>query len=183
MFTDATHPTHNSVPTHGWIRKGENRQLLQNTGRGRVNIIGSVNIETKEMIYTTPKTVNTETFIEHLETLIEAHPKASLIRIIADNAKYIKNKKIFSFLRGKNVYIEFIPVYSPNMNLIERVWKLMKKVVKRNNYIDTFKGFKTEILKFLSETHTKYISEMKTLLTENFQLIDVHKLIDSILNK
>ncbi len=175
MFTDATHPTHNSVPTHGWIHKGENRQLLQNTGRQRVNIIGSLNIDTKKIHHTLHKTVNTEAFIEHLEMLIEAHPNTSLIRIITDNARYIKNDKVFNYLRGKNIFLEFIPVYSPNMNLIERVWKLMKKVVKRNNYIVTFKEFKTEILKFLSEATSRYYSELKSLLTEKFQIIDVRK--------
>jgi len=173
LFTDATHPTHNSVPVSGWIRKGENRQLKQNTGRKRVNIIGSINIDTKNVHHTLHDTVNTEAFIEHLEMLMIAYPFASLIRIITDNASYIKNKHVFKFVRGKKIFIEAIPPYAPNLNLMERVWKLMKKVIKANRFIETFKEFKKEILKFLAELPSRFSNELETLLSENFQIIEL----------
>ena len=173
LFTDATHPTHNSVPVCGWIRKGENRQLKQNTGRKRVNIIGSINIDTKNVHHTLHDTVNTEAFIEHLEMLIIAYPFASLIRIITDNAPYIKNKHVFKFVRGKKIFIDAIPPYAPNLTLMERVWKLMKKVVRGNFFIETFKEFKNEILKFFAQLPSRYFNELETLLSENFQIIEL----------
>lgn len=173
LFTDATHPTHNSVPVCGWIRKGENRQLKQNTGRKRVNIIGSLDVDSKEVYHTLHKTVNTEAFIKHLEMLISVFTCASLIRIITDNAPYIKNKKVFKFIKGSNVYLELIPPYAPNLNLMERVWRLMKKVIRGNYFIETFKEFKKEILKFLEELPSRYANEVETLLSENFQIIEL----------
>ena len=173
LFTDATHPTHNSVLVCGWIRKGENRQIKQNTGRQRVNIIGTIDVDTKKVYHTLHKTVNTEAFIEHLAMLLEFYAGASLVRIFADNAKYIKNKKVFKFVRGTNIYIDFIPPYAPNLNLIERVWKLMKKVVRGNHFIETFSEFKKEILKFLEELPSQFSNELETLITENFQIIEL----------
>ncbi len=173
LFTDATHPTHNSVPVCGWIRKGENRQLKQNTGRQRVNIIGSINIDTKNVHHTFHNTVNTDAFIEHLSMLMMVYACASLVRVFVDNAPYIKNKKVFKFVRGTNVYIELLPTYAPNLNLMERVWKLMKKVVRGNFFIETFKEFKNEILKFLEELPSRYFNELETLLSENFQIIEL----------
>lgn len=173
LFTDATHPTHNSVPVCGWIRKGENRQLKQNTGRKRVNIIGSLNIDTKNVHHTLHKTVNTEAFIEHLSMVMTVYACASLVRVFVDNAQYFKNETVFNFVRGTNVYIELLPTYSPNLNLIERVWKLMKKVVRANWFIETFKDFKSEIIKFLDELPSRYANEVETLLSENFQIIEL----------
>jgi len=173
LFTDATHPTHNSVPVCGWIRKGEVRQIKQNTGRQRVNIIGTIDVDTKKVYHTLHKTVNTEAFIKHLAMLLEFYAGASLVRIFADNAKYIKNEKVFKFVRGTNIYIDFIPPYAPNLNLIERVWKLMKKVVRGNHFIETFSEFKKEILKFLEELPSQFSIELETLITENFQIIEL----------
>ena len=173
LFTDATHPTHNSVPVCGWIRKGEPRQLMQNTGRQRVNIIGTIDIDTKIVHHTLHKTVNTEAYIEHLSLLLQVYASAFHVRIFADNAKYVKNSKIFKFVRGTNIYIDFIPPYAPNLNLIERVWKLMKKVVRGNYFIETFKEFKKEILKFFVELPSLYINKLETLLSENFQIIEL----------
>jgi transposase len=95
--------------------------------------------------------VNTEAFIEHLAKLMVIYADASLVRVFADNAAYVKNKSVFKFVKGTNFYIEFLPTYAPNLNIIERLWKKMKEVVKANKYLATFKEFMTETIKFLSD--------------------------------
>uniref|UniRef100_UPI00403F38B1 transposase n=1 Tax=Bernardetia sp. Wsw4-3y2 TaxID=3127471 RepID=UPI00403F38B1 len=41
-----------------------------------------------------------------------------------------------------------LPTYSPNLNLIERLWRLMRKKVMDYNYYDTFEKFRTNVLAF-----------------------------------
>ena len=105
--------------------------------------------------------------------LMTVYTCASLVRVFVDNAQYFKNETVFNFVRGTNVYIELLPTYSPNLNLIERVWRLMKKIVRGNYFIETFKEFKKEILKFLEELPSRYANEVETLLSENFQIIEL----------
>ena len=45
-FMDGVHPEHNTLAAYGWIRKGEERKLLSNSGRQRINLHGAINIET-----------------------------------------------------------------------------------------------------------------------------------------
>ena len=55
----------------------------------------------------------------------------------------------------------------------ERVWKLMKKVVRGNFFIATYKEFRNEILKFFIELPSRFSNELETLLSENFQIIEL----------
>lgn len=65
----------------------------------------------------------------------------------------------------------FLPSYSPNLNLIERFWRLAKEKLVRNNYYEKFKTFRATVFQFLNNVHT-YHHELKTLMVENFEIVN-----------
>ena len=148
LFLDGVHPHHNTKPMKVWIKKGEYKFVPANTGRKRLNINGAYNPHQVEVVIHESETINTETTIE-LFKKIEAHyPDKENIIAICDNARYYHNEKIQEYLRGSPINLVFLPPYSPNLNLIERLWKLMKKEVINLKYYPTFKEFKDSVLGF-----------------------------------
>ena len=129
LFVDAVHPEHNTMAAYGWIKRGEKRELKTNSGRQRLNLHGAINAETHEVTVIESDTVNKDSTIELLETVRQKYFLAPIIYIILDNARYHYSKEVKDYLNGKNIKLVFLPTYSPNLNLIERLWKFFKKRV------------------------------------------------------
>jgi transposase len=172
-FADAVHPTHNSSPAHGWIRRGKEKELVANSGRQRLNIHGALNAETNELIAQRVESVNAQATVELLKAIDAANPSAPHIHLIVDNAGYYHAQAVTDYLKSgeSRIQLWFLPPYSPNLNLIERVWKFFRKKVMNNRYYATFKEFTEEALMFF-ECLSEYTDELRTLLTHNFQLFD-----------
>lgn len=170
-FGDAVHPQHNTQIACGWIRKGEDKEIKSNTGRTRININGVLNPETKEVIIREDKTINAESTIELYKEIEKKNEDKEKIYIIVDNAKYYKNETLNEYLETSKIEQIFLPTYSPNLNLIERLWKFMKKKVIYNKYYEKSIEFRKKIFEFFNDLHL-YEKELKSLLTCNFQLID-----------
>jgi transposase len=64
----------------------------------------------------------------------------------------------------------FLPPYSPNLNLIERLWEYFQKMVLYNRYYQTFSEFKERTLAFFA-TIKEHKAALRTLLTDNFEII------------
>ena len=171
FFTDAVHPTHNSTPAHGWIRKGRDVELPANSGRDRLNLQGALNAETHEVVVERSQTVNAEAVIGLLSRIESAYPEAERILLIADNAKYYHSRVVKEYLasRGGKIDFWFLPPYSPNLNLIERLWKFMRSQVMNNRYYATFREFSEEALMFF-ECLSDHADKLRTLLTQRFHL-------------
>lgn len=170
-FSDAVHPTHNSAPAYGWIRRGADKELVANSGRQRINLHGALNAETNETIVQRAATVNSEATIELLKAIDARHPDAPCIHVIVDNAGYYHGRLVSEYLASgaSRIQLWFLPPYSPNLNLIERLWKFFRKKVMNNRYYSTFKEFSEEVLMFF-ECLSEYADELRTLLTHNFHL-------------
>ena len=140
-FMDAAHPQHNSVPSYGWIKKGQEAEIKANCGRQRLNINGAVEIETMTVVHRFDDTINADSTIALFEQLERKHPTSKVIHIIADNARYYRSKLVQEFLETSRIVIHFLPPYSPNLNLIERLWKYFRKKVLYNHYYETFSEF------------------------------------------
>jgi len=168
-FVDATHPQHNSVPSYGWIKKGQEKELKANCGRQRLNINGAINIETLEPVTGFYDTINADATVDLFAKIEAKHPEAETIYIIVDNARYYRSSVLAEALEGTKIKLIFLPPYSPNLNLIERYWKFFKKKVVNNRYYETFAEF-TEASKNFFRKRKKYLPELQTLLTENFHI-------------
>jgi len=95
--------------------------------------------------------------------------KAKVIHIIVDNATYYQSQLVQEYLKTSRIKIHFLPGYSPNLHLIERLWKFFKKKILYNKYYETFDKFLSVCKKFF-RCRTKYREELRSLLAENFYL-------------
>ena len=169
LFMDASHPQFNSMPAYGWIYKGERVEVPSNTGRERINLNGAVDAETHEAVVLECVTVNADATIELFKELERKYPNAPSIHIFSDNAKYYYSKKVKEFLENSKINLWRLPPYSPNLNIIERLWKFFHRKVLYSKYYETFIEFKNECLMFF-ETLSDHKDKLKSLLTLNFQL-------------
>jgi len=139
FFIDGFHPTHNSLAAYGWIKKGSERAVLSNTGRGRLNIHGAMNAETLETtVIVSEDSVNTDSTIALFEALEKLHPLATVIHVILDNARYHFSAPVMEYVKNSKIKLIFLPPYSPELNLIERLWKFFKKKVLYNQYYESY---------------------------------------------
>jgi transposase len=170
-FADACHPQHNSVPAYGWIRRGKDKMLPSNGGRKRVNIHGAINIETLDMATDFAKSVNKESTLRLVRKVEQRHPKAKKIHFLVDRASYYTAKWLRKQLEGSKIMLHFLPSYSPNLNVIERLWKFFKREIVYNQYYEKFEDFVSACKGFF-RCRTKYRERLRSLLTENFQLYE-----------
>lgn len=169
-FLDSTHPEHNTKPSYGWILKGKaNDKIIKtNSGRERLNLSGALNLNSKKAVILSEKTINKFVTIKLLKRLKRAQPKGR-IYLILDNATYYHAKVVTDYVKKeKRLTLLFLPSYSPNLNLIERLWRFFHAKVTWNHYFETLGEFRSETLKFFKHLD-KYKPELDKLLTDNFQ--------------
>ena len=172
-FLDAVHPSHNTRPHYAWIMKGKEKRIKANTGRKRMNINGAYNPESQEIIYREDDKINAQSTLKLIQMIEEKHKEEDgLIYLIHDNAKYYYNEMIRNYTANTRVIMIPLPTYSPNLNLIERLWKLLRKEAIDSHYYERFKEFQWAIRKFLSYDVYEMREKLKSLMTENFQIID-----------
>lgn len=139
------------------------------SGRKRFNVLGALNAITHEVITVTNETyINAESVCELLRKL--ASLRLSIpITLVLDNAKYQKCQLVQELAGTLGIELLYLPSYSPNLNLIERLWKLVKKRCLYSKYYPDFSQFKAAISTFLEEAHVKDKKELDSLLTLRFQ--------------
>lgn len=172
VYMDGVHPQHNTKAAYGWLRKGDQQFLKANSGRDRININGALNANDLEVLINISDSVNAQSTIRLLQDLEKKYPNAKRIITICDNARYYKSQPVTEYLKQSKIEIKFLPSYSPNLNLIERVWRFMNKKVRNNKYYERFQEFKDEIVGFF-ENFSKFRSELGRLLIKKFQIIRV----------
>jgi transposase len=150
LFVDAVHPEHNTMAAYGWIKRGEKKELKTNSGRQRLNLHGAINAETHDVTVIESVTVNKDSTLQLLEILEQKYFYASTLYIILDNARYHYSNEVKEWLLGKEIKLVFLPAYSPNLNLIERLWKFFKKKVLYNKYYENLDAFRKASIDFFS---------------------------------
>jgi len=140
------------------------------SGRQRFNVLGALNAITHELItITNDAYITAESVCALLEKIAHLHVGIP-ISIFLDNARYQRCAMVIEKAKSLNVELCFLPAYSPNLNLIERVWKFVKKKCLYSKYYEKFPAFKAAISKCLDETMTTYKADLDSLLSLRFQL-------------
>ena len=146
--------------------------IKASAGRNRINVLGAVNAITKEVITLINTTyITSTTLIEFLKILKEKFPDKP-IAIILDNARYQHCFVVTTFAKSLGIHLLFLPPYSPNLNIIERLWKFTKKKILYAKYYDKPKLFHNAIIDFFDGINQKYKTDLATLLTLKFQFFD-----------
>lgn len=173
-FMDGVHPTHNAKPAYGWIQKGQRKEIPTNTGRQRVNLSGMIDIISKQVLVREDETLEAESTIRFLKRIEEAYPSKQTVHLFCDNARYYRNKKVQAFLETSKILMHFLPPYSPNLNPIERLWKLTNEWILNNKYYENFSEFRNSLLSFLgslSDPPQDLLKILKSRITDNFRAI------------
>jgi len=139
------------------------------SGRQRFNVLGALNAVNKALITITNDTYITSIQVCELLRKIAASADKP-ITLVLDNARYQRCKLVMGLAAELNIELLFLPPYSPNLNLIERLWKLVKKECLYSMYYENFTLFKNSISGFLINMNKINQEKLNTLLTLKFQL-------------
>lgn len=138
------------------------------SGRQRFNVLGALNAITKELV-----TITNDTYITSLQVceLLRQLAKSATapITLVLDNARYQRCHLVMGLAQELRIELLFLPPYSPNLNLIERLWKLVKKECLYSTYYENFTSFRQAIQTFLATMNHAHQEKLDSLLTLNFQ--------------
>ena len=156
---------------HIGIEKGKEKEILTNTGRKRMNINGVYSPIDHEIIYREDDSINGQSTVKLYKQIEGLHPELSCIFIIRDNAKYYSSEVVKEYLKNSRIVEIKLPTYSPNLNLIERLWKFLKKKTLYNKYYSSYIEFKNAIYNFFEKTVVEDREELISLMTEKFHFV------------
>jgi transposase len=168
FFVDASHFVMGGFAGTLWSRV---RCFVKTAcGRSRYNVLGALNFCRKKVTTVTNETyISAEQVVLLMKRLL-AEYKGKRLTLVLDNAAYQRCKKATEYAKERGIELIFLPPYSPNLNLIERFWKLVKAKVLNAAYHGTFEEFKRTIDDCVSGSNGKHKKETASLISENFQL-------------
>lgn len=170
LFMDASHFVH-GCDFLGGVYSKTRRFVKTFSGRKRYNVLGAINYMTKKVYTVTNTTYITATEIcDMLKTLANEYA-GKKIHIVLDNARYQKCEMISSLAKELAIDLVFLPPYSPNLNLIERLWKFAKGKLRVKYYGD-FTAFREAIDSIIHGTDNVFKDQVSKLIGEKIQLFD-----------
>jgi transposase len=172
-FCDATHPEYQSQEVCGWIRKGEVKTLATTGAQKRLHFAGAICLKRMKVVVKEYATINGLNIIDFFKQL-EASTKAPIIHVICDNGTAYKNKDIQEYLKTSKIQIHYLPPYSPNLNPLERLWKVLREHVCYNRYYENFEEFGTAVRCFLFEKIPKMKNLLRQRINDTFQAINLN---------
>ena len=170
LFVDAAHFVM-GCDFLGYVYGATRRFLRTYSGRRRYNVLGALNYASKKVT-----TVSNDAYITASE-ICELLKKLAVeyvdkpIHVVLDNARYQKCAVVAELANNLGIRLVFIPPYSPNLNLIERLWKHVKCKLRTKCY-DDFDSFKGKIDSIVDNTDKDDFSAINRLIGEKVQLFD-----------
>ena len=171
FFVDSSHFVQGGFIGQLWSKT---RIFIKATsGRRRYNVLGALNFMSKSMTTITNDTyITSEQVMRLIDKLLIEYPNQAIVMVM-DNASYQRCNAVKNYAALCGVQLVYLPTYSPNLNLIERVWKFVKSEVLNAAYIGTFDEFCSIIDNCLRELPSRHLDKMNSLVTSNFQLFDL----------
>lgn len=171
LFGDGVHPTMATKITYGWIRKGTDKPIATTASRTRMNLMGSINLQTMSITVGSHETINSDAMDKHFAALKEAYTTAVKIHLILDRGSYNTSAQTRASAEKYGIVLHYLPAYSPNLNPIERVWKVMNERVRNNRVFTSAKEFRHDILAFFDTTWSKISNTLRSRINDNFQTL------------
>jgi transposase len=180
-FLDGVHPLYGlEVLFCCWLLVGQRFEVGVGGGRKRLNILGAFCPDDHEYLDRryTDKNLNAQSLIELFTLLMAKHPETKHFRIYLDNARYHHAVVLKEWIatvqqeRGVTFDLKYLPAYSPNLNLIERLWRFVRVESLNSTYYEKFEDFSAAIDGCLDGLSTVHKAEMETLMTHRFQMFE-----------
>lgn len=170
-FGDGVHPTMATKVTSGWIRTGINKPIATTASRTRMNLFGSINLESMQVTISDYETIDSLAMSKHFEALRQKYPIAPKIHLILDQGPYNKSQETKEAAKKYGIVLHYLPAYSPNLNAIERLWKVMNEHVRNNQFFNSAKDFRKAVMDFFNVTWPQIATQMTSRINDNFQVI------------
>ena len=174
-FLDAVHPEYQSQAVCGWIKKGECKTLQTTAKQERLHLVGVLSLNDMEIMVREYETINGEKMIDFFKDLESREGGNGLIHIILDNASAHKERKLKEHLNGSpRIRLHYLPPYSPNLNPIERLWKIFRETTLYNRYFETRDEFFAVVRGFFADKVHTMKRYLKKRINDNFQIIKLN---------
>jgi transposase len=176
-FIDGVHPLYGmEVVFYCWLLAGQRFEVGVGGGRKRLNILGAYSPDDQDYLDCryTDKNLNAESVIELFKLMMSKHPETKYFRIYLDNARYQHANILKEWIEktkkesGVTFDLKHLPAYSPNLNLIERLWKFLRKEALQK-WHPTFEDMQKAVADVLDNL-PRYRKQLETLMTERFHL-------------
>jgi transposase len=172
-FVDACHPLWGLELVYAcWLLVGQRFLAGMGSGRKRLNILGAYCPDDQEYLdlRLTRDNINGEQFVNLLRLLHTLHPETERFVLYLDRARYYGSPVVKEWLRRHPEFeLEPLPTYSPNLNLIERQWKFLRRRAL-SRWHKTFEAMQAAVSDVLDRL-ADYRQELDTLMTEKFHIV------------
>ena len=175
FFMDAAHFVQGGFPARVWAKF--RMWVKTGSGRKRFNVLGALNFVTKKVETITNDTYITSVSVVAMLEKLAAKYVGKPIMVILDNARYQTCDLVVNRAAELGIDLLFLPTYSPNLNLIERVWKFVKSKLLGAAYIDSFDDYSKNIFDFIDALDSDNLDKMNSIVTENFQLFHNYRIL------
>jgi transposase len=142
------------------------------SGRQRFNVLGALHAITHQLITVTNESYINATSVCELLEKIAALGHSSPVTVVMDNARYQRCRLVLERATQLGIEVLFLPPYSPNLNLIERLWRFVRKECLYSHYYEHFDLFKQAITDCLAQTTGRHQAALNRLLTLEFQTFE-----------
>jgi transposase len=177
-FIDGVHPVWGQESLYNcWLLRGQRLEMPVGSGRKRLNILGAYCPDDHEYLDRryVKENLTARSVIALFERMRERHPEVKVFLIYLDNAKYQHAVIVREWVErvrqeeGVEFQLEYLPTYSPNLNLIERLWRFLRKEALQR-WHETFESMESAVAGVLDHLE-KYRKELRSLMTERFRLV------------
>lgn len=170
LFLDGSHFVMGS-DFLGYIYGKTRRFVKTFSGRKRYNVLGALNFVTKKVTVVANDTYITATVVCEMLRKVAAEYAGKSVHIVLDNARYQKCEVVRNLAMELGVQLHYIPPYSPNLNLIERLWKYVKNKL-RSKYYDQFDDFMETIDTIIEDAGSGSKKLIDKLIGDSVQIFD-----------
>ena len=173
MFMDSCHPSMSTKLSYGWIKKGQSKPIETTASHTRINLVGAINLsELSKPVVCSYTTVDGESIVDFLEQVREHSAIKGTIHLVLDQAGYHRSDEVVNVAAKLNINLLYLPAYSPNLNPIERLWKVMNEHARNNKFFKTAQDFRQGITDFFQNTLPQIASSLGARINDNFQKLD-----------
>jgi transposase len=145
-----------------WFHLDEKDPIVRHAPtREKLGIIGAVRAGNGKLVAREEEKFNAQTVEAFFSELFQHRDNDKLMVVVLDNAKFHHAKALSEWLEKHSAEfcLEFLPPYSPELNHVERVWKLIRRLCTHNQYFEHL----TELRKAVFTKISEWVSPNDTL--------------------